>query len=166
MAKAKKENEIVVFFRANDAGDIIAHGATADYEEQIRALPRDREGKMVVTFPRNLLYHKKFFAMLKAAFDYMLEEDRIRHNVLSVEQLLIRLKLDLGMYTLYVSAGAGAIPEGQPIYIPDSISFGSMDDVVFGTFYKAVVGVLVQKYVSNQTEESMMQVVDNLLRFA
>lgn len=158
--------DIIVLFAQNENGDITIHGATPEYDEQVRALPKNREGRMDVVFPRNLKYHKKFFTMLHTAFDYMLDEDRIRLGVLSVEQLLIRLKLDLGLYTLYISAGKGAVPEGQPVYVPDSISFAKMEDADFARFYKAAIGVLIQKYVPNQNEESMMQAVDAVLRFA
>lgn len=149
--------------RANEGRLILP--ATPMDQETLDEIPDMREGKAEITFPRSLPFHKKFFALLKVGYDYMDEATRARYNIHSTAQLLIMLKLDLGLYTLHIAGGGGMLPEGQPIYIPDSISFARMDEVKFAKFYKSVIGVLIGKYTTNQNENSMMQAVNAVLRF-
>lgn len=133
--------------------------ASAIDEEQMREIPEGREVKFLVSVPRNIKFHRKFFALLKVIFDMMSEDDRAGYGIINQDQLLIRLKLDLGLYDLWISH------EGNVIYIPGSISFGKMDNSDFDRFYKDVINVAIGKYVPSQNEESMMQMVDAILRF-
>lgn len=128
-------------------------------------LPTDRDIKIVATVPRNLKFHRKFFALLSTILNYMDERTKLQHNIFSTTELLQRLKLDLGLYTLYVMGPGSKIPEGTPVFIPDSISFGKMDEAKFNKMYKATIGIAIGKYTTNQTEESMMRAVDAVLRF-
>lgn len=133
--------------------------------EVLKEVPTDRESKLVITVPRNLKFHKKFFALLKVIVDYMDEETRLRHNIFDSRELLQRLKIDLGLYSLHIMGPNSTLPEGTCVYVPDSISFGKMDETKFAAFYKAVIGVAIAKYTTAQTEDSMMQAVNAVLRF-
>jgi hypothetical protein len=119
--------------------------------------------KATISTPRNVEYHRKFFALLNTIFDYMTEETRKELNVWSVEGLLIRVKIDLGLYTLWIAGANAHVPEGTPIYIPDSISFAKMDGIAFDKMYKITIGVAIDKYVQNQTNESLEQAAFNAL---
>lgn len=133
--------------------------------EFLEDIPLGRDAKLVVTVPRGLPFHKKFFALLKTILNYMDDRTKLALNVHTVPELLIRIKLDLGLYTLHIAGAGGAVPEGQPIYIPDSISFGRMDETKFSRLYKDTINVAVGKYVPTQNPASMMAAVDALLRF-
>lgn len=151
---------------ANGSPDTVTLvGTTPTDRELLKELPTLKDLKLVVTVPRNLKFHKKFFALLKVIYDYMDERDRERYNIWNTQELLNRLKLDLGLYTLFVMGPGGQIPEGTPVFIPDSISFDKMDETKFARFYKDVIGVAIGKYTTNQTETAMMQAVDAVLRF-
>lgn len=134
-------------------------------QELMLAVPPEKELKLVITVPRNLKFHKKFFAMLAVIYDYMDITTREQLNVHSTEELLNRLKIDLGLYSLYIMGPGSVLAEGTPVFRPDSISFDKMDDTAFGRLYKGAIGVAIGKYVTNQTEASMMRAIDAVLRF-
>lgn len=140
-------------------------GITPIDRDQMRDLPTLKDLKLVVTVPRNLKFHKKYFVLLKVIYDYMDDADRLRYNIWNPTELLNRLKIDLGLYTLFVMGPGGVVPEGTPVFIPDSISFDKMDDSKFARFYKDTIGVAIGKYTTNQTEASMMEAVNAVLRF-
>lgn len=158
--------ETIIFRAIRQTNDgVVVRGVTQADEELLNALPRDRDGKMEVTFPRSLQFHKKFFALLGVVYDYMDDDTRKALNVWSVTELLQRLKIDLGLYTLHIVGEGSTLPAGTPVYTPDSISFGRMEETKFQKLYKATIGVAIGKYVTNQTEASMMAAVDAVLRF-
>lgn len=140
-------------------------GVTPFDQELLQSIPSDRDAKMVVTVPRNLKFHRKFFALLGVVLDYMDERTRLELNVHTVAELLNRLKIDLGLYTLFIVGPGSTLPEGTPVYQPDSISFDKMDEVAFNQLYKSTIGIAIGKYTTAQTEESMMRAVDAVLRF-
>jgi hypothetical protein len=84
--------------------------------------------KAVLSVPRNLKFHRKFFALLGVIYDYMEQHTREEFGVYSTESLLNRLKIDLGLYTLWIVGANAMLPMGTPVYIPDSISFAKMDN--------------------------------------
>lgn len=147
-------------------GQVRFEGSTSHDHEQLIQLPSGTDMKIVVTVPRSLKYHKMFFAMLKIGLDYMDESDRLRLNIHTTEELLNRLKLDLGLYDLTILAqDAAGLPAGTALYRPRSISFAKMDQTQFKDFFRGCLGVLIQKYVRNQTEDSLDEAVNHLLRF-
>lgn len=139
--------------------------ATPYDQELLHSIPAERDIKLVVTVPRNLKFHKKFFALLGVIIDYMDERTRLDLNVHTTEELLNRLKIDLGLYTLFIVGPGSTLPEGTPIYQPDSISFDKMDEVAFHQLYKNTISIAIGKYTTAQTEASMMEAVDAVLRF-
>lgn len=157
--------EFVGMLQHRDNGDTAIVGATPFDQEILADLQTNKAARIDFTFARNLQFHKKFFVLLKLIYDYMDESTRERLDIHDPKVLLIRLKIDLGLFTLHITAEDGMVPAGTPVYIPDSISFAKMDDSKFETFYKGVIGVAIGKYVTNQTEESMMQAVNAVLRF-
>lgn len=157
--------EAIVEFRKPGDGNLIVVPATPVDQDLLEDLPLNREGKMVVTFPRHLPFHKKYFALLRTILHYMDEDDKRRLNIYNEATMLLRMKLDLGLFTLYIAAGGGVVPEGQPVYIPDSISFASMDESKFARLYKDTITVAIGKYTPHQNAASMDAAVNALLRF-
>lgn len=158
--------ETIIAIPRRENGKLYLQGATPHDEELLSDLPSGKEGKFDVSFPRNLKFHKKFFALLGVILSYMDEETKIRLNVFEKKQLLIRIKLDLGLYTLFVATGGGAVPEGTPVFIPDSINFFNMEETKFVRLYKDTIGVAIGKYVSsNLSEDSIDEAVRAVLRF-
>ena len=92
---------------------------------------------------RNLLHHRKFFAILKLVCD---NSDKWEVP----EQLLIALKIELG----YVNIVKGL--DGVDIVAPGSIRFETMDQDKFSEFYEPAVKILADEIkVSIQEIEEM-----------
>ena len=127
-------------------GIIRLTGATPLDKEMLDSIPVDEDIKLVVTVPRNLKFHKKFFVLLGVILDYMDERTRLELNVHTVEELLNRLKIDLGLYTLFIVGPGSTLPEGTPIYQPDSISFDKMDEPEFVAFFEAAERWIAETY--------------------
>lgn len=121
--------------------------------------------RATLVIPRNVKYHRKFFALLNTVFHYMTERKREELGVFSSEGLLIRFKIDLGLYTLWIAGKGAHVAEGTPVYIPDSISFAKMDNLAFEKFFKSVVTLAIARYVDGQTEESLEAIVNEVLRY-
>lgn len=133
--------------------------------EEMKAVPSDRVVKVKVTVPRNPKFHRMYFALLSVIYDYMGDDMRAEMGVWSIEQMRQRMKIELGLYTLWVVGKNAPLPEGTPVYIPDSIAFDKMDDADFEKLFKATITLALGKYLRSQSEESLMKMVDNVLRF-
>lgn len=156
----------IIAYRAPSPQGVRFEGSTPHDHALLLDIPQATDLKLTVVAGRNLQYHKMFFAMLKTAFDYMDEADRIRLNILTTEELLNRLKLDLGLYDItVVGSDVPGMPEGTILYKPQSISFAKMDQTAFKQFFKSCLGVIIQKYVPTQTADSLNDAVLALLRF-
>jgi len=151
------------FAKGKDAIQMFpATGADVD---AIASLPLNKHVLVEVTQARNLGFHKKFFALLKVTYNMMHDEDRKSCNIWSVAELLVRLKIDLGLYELWIAAAGAHVPEGTPIFIPKSISFAKMDEVAFERLYKEAIGVIIGRYLRHHDDVTLMQMVDRVLRF-
>jgi len=82
-----------------------------------------------ITKPRNLLFHKKFMALVRLVF-----ENQERYN--SIEDLLVEFKLKVGHYKEHITT------DGKIVYVPKSISFSQMDEYEFKEFYNKALNVL------------------------
>ena len=82
-----------------------------------------------ITKPRNLLFHKKFMALVRLVF-----ENQERYN--SIEDLLVEFKLKVGNYKEHITT------DGKIVYVPKSISFSQMDEYEFNEFYNKALNVL------------------------
>ena len=98
--------------------------------------------EVVLTYvkERNLKFHRKLFAILKAFID------NLNGNDLTIEELLTYLKLKVGYYKKIKF-------KGQDVIIPDSISFAEMTQDEFEKFYKQAVKILAD--VLNVTVEDL-----------
>ena len=116
--------------------------------------------------PRNPLFHRKFFAMLKVGFDAF-EPEPIIHGagftmapIKSREQFREDVTILAGHYELHVRLDGSSRTRAK------SISFASMNEIEFEAFYSSVANVLLQKVLHNYTREDLDTVVDQILRFA
>lgn len=141
-----------------DNGKIVLSPSTI-VDQEIADAVKAGEVMIEITRARSLKFHKKYFVLLKVIFDMMDEHTREEYGIMSSEVLRNRIKIDLGLYDLWISH------EGIPMYIPKSMSFGSMDGERFERLYKDTINVAIGKYTKAQTEDSMMRMVDAILRF-
>lgn len=92
-------------------------------------------GKVVkceVTQPRHLAHHRKFFALLNTVW-------ATAGDWPSVDDLLVELKLKIGIYTTVAMRETGEL-----VKILGSISFASMDQLQFDAFYENALHALCE----------------------
>ncbi len=97
--------------------------------------------------PRNLRFHKKFFALLN-----MVYENQEQYN--NIEHLRKDLTISAGYYDLRFNI------EGVEVQEAKSISFAKMDDLEFSEFYNRIVDVVV-KWLGIDKQE----IIDNIEQY-
>lgn len=97
-----------------------------------KALARMGQGELVVIDlrrNRNLLHHRKFWAILNAVLDNQNKYD-------NDTDLLTEIKIRVGHYREYITQ------QGELVYVPKSISFDECDQSEFDEFYTKAVNVM------------------------
>jgi hypothetical protein len=125
-----------------------------DYEE----MKKIKVGTIVkanIVRPRNVKFHRKFFSMIRAAWDCLTEQQRT--NLRSVdtfrEQLLITSGFSEPLYDL----------NGQKfLEKAKSISFAKMDEPAFNVVYSKVLDTILTVMVANGvTEDEFNNILQN-----
>lgn len=121
-------------------GLMAVNAIEAEQLEQLRGL----QTKVTITRPRNLAFHRKFFALLGVAYD-MADTD-----------------LNKKQFRAHVTVGAGycdfSESGGRLVAIPKSISFASMDDTEFERLYQDALTFICKTWVLD--EEQLNRIVD------
>jgi hypothetical protein len=111
-----------------------------------------REGetvRAVITRPRNVGHHRKFFALLQVVFD---AQDRFP----TVEALLDAIKIATGLYDTYKL-------NGREVMKLRSISFASMDQKEFTAFYDRVLHLIVTHILPHTDKADLEQRVYDIV---
>src|SRR3990167_7818324 len=90
-------------------------------EETLKLLKQGEDIRVTITKPRNLQFHKLFFALVNLVYENT-------ENYQSADHLLTVIKVGIGHCELVHA------PDGQLVAHVKSISFASMDDVEFRAF--------------------------------
>ena len=91
-------------------------------EEKYNKIKLGEDVKAVIRKPRNIKFHKKFFALLNLTL-----ENQQKYK--TQEELLYELKIHVGHYDWHHTL------MGKPIPKVKSIDFNSMDEIEFEEFY-------------------------------
>lgn len=118
-------------------------------------------GNMVV--PRNVKFHRKFFAMLNAAYDNW-DKPEIETPIGLLRCTFDKFRKDVTILAGYHEAVVNT--KGDFKYIAKSISFGRMKEDEFDRLYNDVLNVILAKFLGNWTGADMDKVVDEMLGFA
>jgi hypothetical protein len=116
----------------------------SDFDEK-RKLKLGRDYKANIVLPRNLGFHKKFFALFNVAYQNTkldMSEKAYRHY----------LTIKAGYFTAYTT------PKGV-FYEPDSISFDSMEQDEFEVFYQRFLDKVVEE-IGATSEEIEKQLIN------
>lgn len=106
----------------------------AAYDSDADKLARFGQGEMVlckITRPRNIKFHRKFFALLNLVF----HNQEAYTNIEDLREVLI---IAAGFYTLRQNL------DGVWQKKADSISFANMDEDTFSDLYNKVIDVVVK----------------------
>lgn len=134
-------------------------GFTPDTEEDHEAAKRFRLGHVVkaeVTSPRNLSFFRKWFALVKVAFE-MWEETGVRQVHKGVEVLpnFDRFRKDV---TILAGFHHPVLNVNEELRLEaDSISFGSMDEDTFEKLYNATLTAIVQRVMKGRVSEARLR---------
>lgn len=111
---------------------------------------------------RNLLFHRKYFAMLNLGYEAW-EPPTLEHNGIAVTKNFERFRKDVqiaaGFYDLVTNLKGEVRAESR------SISFGNMDEDEFEDVYGKVADVLLQRVLKLYTRADLDRVVNELLGF-
>jgi hypothetical protein len=113
--------------------------------------------------PRNLQFHRKFFALLQIAFDHW-EPDIGESKWGDVPQKNFdRFRKDIiilaGFYYTTVRVDGSLRVEAK------SQSFGNMTEDEFEELYSKTIDVILQRIMKNYTKEDLERVVDEIVAF-
>lgn len=125
-----------------------------DYEE-IKKIKVGTIVKANIVRPRNVKFHRKFFSLIRAAWDCLTEQQRINLRSIDTfrEQLLITSGFSEPLYDL----------NGQRFLEKvKSISFAKMDEPAFNEVYSKVLDTILTVMVANGvTEDKFNNILQN-----
>jgi hypothetical protein len=128
--------------------EIICHRTPGGFEPTDRhqleellgtRIPVGETCKVKVTRPRNLQFHRKFFAMIRATFDMQDEFETV------------------AQWRAVVTVGAGHCsfvpgPDGQTVAVPKSVAFQNMDGTEFARLYEDALTFICARYVNDSPD--------------
>lgn len=119
--------------------------ADEDYE-QLRKIKVGSVVKTNIVRPRNVKFHRKFFSLIRAAWDCLTEQQRI--NLRSVETFREQLLITSGFSEpLYDLNGQKFLERAK------SISFAKMDEPAFNEVYSKVLDTILTIMVADGVSE-------------
>jgi hypothetical protein len=119
--------------------------------------------KAEITKPRNIEYHKRFFALLNMAYKNY-EQPEIFHNGIRVFRSFERFRSDVIISCGYWDLGLNK--NNKVIQIAKSISFAKMEQVEFEELFSKAIDVILHEYLTYYDEEDMNKLVEQVLSFA
>lgn len=119
-----------------------------------RRLKRGAVVKVETRTPRNLRFHRKFFALLRVTFDNLPEHIASSMHIESIEALLMLLKMDMGYFDV--------VEIGEHHFVkPHSISFAEMDEAAFSEFYNKAVTCILNNYLTRSSQADLEEAVQD-----
>lgn len=115
--------------------------------------------KVVVSNPRNVKFHRKFFALLAIVMDNLPHDFKITTvngqelEVKTIEDLLWHIKMQTGHHERKVTLG------GRVTFEAKSISFAKMDEAQFQEFYSAAIDVILKYFLVGANREDLEDVI-------
>ena len=108
-------------------------------EDSFLELP-DGEYEVDIKKPRNIRFHRKFFSVLRIAFENQDKYDNIDH-------FRWEILLKAGYYHKHATL------KGNIIYFPKSLSFDNMDEIEFTAFYDKFISILFSDFIIGTSED-------------
>lgn len=118
--------------------------------EALERVPLGKDVRAEITRPRNLKYHRKFFALLKAIFP---------HQNIYPTMTLFRGAIEIAL-------GFGEtfkMPDGRTMMVPHSISFASMDQTEFEALFDRAVELITTRILPGLDRDDLNREVAEIL---
>jgi len=130
--------------------------------EIMGTLEMNSEFKAVLTKPRNIRFHKKFFALVNFAYEHW-EMPVNEYKGVQINKNRERFRKDL---TIMAGFGFPVVNvKGDVRYEAQSISFANMDASEFEQLYSRFIDVILQKILTGYTRDDLDTVVNKVLGF-
>jgi hypothetical protein len=111
-----------------------------------------------VVMPRNIKFHRKFFALLSLTLENLPEVLQNELHIYNIESLLAAIKIDLGYFnTVNVT--------GRYVVKLRSISFAKMDEAAFEKFYGNAVTNILNNYLKGTDRNQLLQEVQSFIGY-
>lgn len=141
-----------IYCRVTDAGLVPMYDSDSDEKNRLRV---GDDVLCRVTKPRNYEFHKKFFALVRLAYDNLPERIQRMLHIYSEEELLTCLKIDLGLFSTVWHGNKEVVKVG-------SISFAAMDNAEFERFYDRCIDIILDRYLRGTDR---LDLIENIERF-
>src|SRR3990172_601303 len=130
--------------------------ADEDAARYIGRLKFDETVMVEVRRPRNILFHRKFFALLNVGFDAW--EPNQSYKGEKVKKNFERFRQDVTILAGYYDA----VPtiSGNVRLMARSIAFGNMEEDEFEKLYNAAINVLLERVLTQYTRDDLDMVVE------
>lgn len=125
-------------------------------------LDSDKVYKCTIVKPRNIKFHRKFFALLHFAFDHW-DVDEVQTKWGWVQKNFDQFREDIIIQCGYYEQVFRT--DGTFRVIAKSISFASMKEEEFSQLYKSASQVILSKILTKYTQDDLDRVVEEVLRF-
>ena len=146
--------------------------ASEDDAELLSKVKVGETVRLVLTRPRNLKFHRKYFALLNLAFDYWeppksMEKASTRmQSILSDAGVVPERNFDTFRHDLAILCGyydATYRLNGDVRLEAKSISFGNMSEDMFEGLYSKTINVIINRVCTQYTEDELRRQVENLV---
>lgn len=137
--------------------------ADSDSAEYLKKHKVGQGFKAKITRARNVMFHRKFFALLNYGFDTWKPLEAVYHGQIA-EKNFKQFREDITILAGYFERFVRM--DGSVQLRAKSISFANMDEDEFESLYSAVIDVLLKRIFINQTRGDVENVVNNILAFS
>jgi hypothetical protein len=110
---------------------------------------------------RNYKFHKKYFALIKFAFDMWEPGDNLQYMGQPVLKNLKRFRKDIAILSGFFETTVNL--KGEVRLEAKSISFAQMDEIEFEELYQATISIVLSRILKTYTRADLENVVDQLL---
>lgn len=131
------------------------HPTDQDGYMAIRQVPEHAIVKVKFSVPRNIAQHRLYFAMIKLVFEHQKEP----RQYATTEHLREGINIALGHFHTVKNPITGMV-----YTVPNSTSFGSMDQMAFREYFEAFKDFVCNKILPRVNSRDLDQAVADMLR--
>lgn len=110
---------------------------------------------------RNYKFHKKYFALIKFAFDQWEPQDNLQYLGQPVLKNIKRFRKDIAILSGFFETTVNL--KGEVRLEAKSISFSQMDEIEFDELYQSTITIVLSRILKNYSRADLDNVVDQLL---
>jgi len=124
--------------------------ADRESEEALATIPHGVVVKAVISQPRNINHHRKYFALLNAVFPH-------QDLYPTMETFAAAMKCACGL------GETVKLPDGRTMIVPGSIAFAKMDQAAFDQFYQRAEQVILTRILPSINKDDLTKEVNDIM---